>query len=153
MKQLIFKKLQQYKSTLIPSALISILLIFSPQNMAGSWQQNVTIAGFNNVHIYTPDSNSSIGTGKSLLIVLHGCVQPINNFLTAKLEDAAEAHGIVIAVPDAMNKAGYSCWSYWQGAVSRTSGDYKNLIIEQKSQPRGDLINRYCHSEPHSPFL
>ena len=128
MKQLIFKKLQQYKSTLIPSALISILLIFSPQNMAGSWQQNVTIAGFNNVHIYTPDSNSSIGTGKSLLIVLHGCVQPINNFLTAKLEDAAEAHGIVIAVPDAMNKAGYSCWSYWQGAVSRTSGDYKNLI-------------------------
>lgn len=128
MKQLIFKKLLQYKSKLIPSALISILLSFSPQNLAGSWQQNVTIAGFNNVHIYTPDSNSSIGTGKSLLIVLHGCVQPINNFLTAKLEDAAETHGMVVAVPDAMNKAGYSCWSYWQGAVSRTSGDYKNLI-------------------------
>ena len=128
MKQHIFKKLQQYKSRLIPSALISILLIFSPQNLAGSWQQNVSIGGFNSVHIYTPDTNSSIGTGKSLLVVLHGCVQPINNFLTAKLEDAAEAHGMVIAVPDAMNKAGYSCWSYWQGSVSRTSGDYKNLI-------------------------
>jgi poly(hydroxyalkanoate) depolymerase family esterase len=128
MKQRIFKKLQQYKSELIPNALISILLIFSSQSLAGSWQQNVNIAGFNKVHIYTPDSNSSIGSGKSLLIVLHGCVQPINNFLTAKLEDAAETHGMVIAVPDAMNKAGYSCWSYWQGAISRTSGDYKNLI-------------------------
>ncbi len=95
---------------------------------AGSWQQNVSIGGFNNVHIYTPDSVSPVGDGKALMIVLHGCVQPINNFLTANLEDAAESAGMVIAVPDAMNKAGYSCWSYWQGTVSRTSGDYKNLI-------------------------
>ena len=82
MKHLIFKKLQQYKSMLIPCALVSILLTLSTQSLAGSWQQNVTIAGFSKVHIYTPDTNSSIGTGKSLLIVLHGCVQPINNFLT-----------------------------------------------------------------------
>ena len=95
---------------------------------AGSWQQNVAIGGFNAVHIYTPDSTSSIGNGKALLIVLHGCVQPINNFLTAKLELAAEAHGMVIAVPDAANKAGFSCWSYWQGAINRNAGDYQNLI-------------------------
>ena len=103
--------------------------IFSQPSFAGSWQQNVSIGGFNNVHIYTPDTQSSIGNGHSLMLVLHGCVQPINNYLTANLEDAAEAHGMVIAVPDAMNKAGYSCWSYWQGAINRSSGDYKNLII------------------------
>tara|TARA_B100001063_G_C16779072_1_gene569181 strand:+ start:10816 stop:12939 length:2124 start_codon:yes stop_codon:yes gene_type:complete len=102
--------------------------IFSQPSFAGSWQQNVSIGGFNNVHIYTPDTQSSIGTGHSLMVVLHGCVQPINNYLTANLEDAAEAHGMVIAVPDAMNKAGYSCWSYWQGTINRSSGDYKNLI-------------------------
>ncbi|MEQ5873423.1 PHB depolymerase family esterase [Pseudoalteromonas sp. NFXS39] len=102
--------------------------IFSQPSFAGSWQQNVSIGGFNNVHIYTPDTQSSIGTGHSLMLVLHGCVQPINNYLTANLEDAAEAHGMVIAVPDAMNKAGYSCWSYWQGTINRSSGDYKNLI-------------------------
>lgn len=102
--------------------------IFSQPSFAGSWQQNVSIGGFNNVHIYTPDTQSSIGNGHSLMLVLHGCVQPINNYLTANLEDAAEAHGMVIAVPDAMNKAGYSCWSYWQGAINRSSGDYKNLI-------------------------
>ena len=95
---------------------------------AGSWQQNVSIGGFNNVNIYTPDSSSSIGQGKALMLVLHGCTQAINSYLTANLEDAAEAHGMVIAVPDAMNKAGFSCWSYWQGAINRSSGDYKNLI-------------------------
>lgn len=99
-----------------------------PSVQAGSWQQNTSMGGFNNVHIYTPDSSSPIGSGKSLMLVLHGCVQPINNFLTAKLEVAAEEYGMVIAVPDAMNKAGFSCWSYWQGTKSRNSADYKNLI-------------------------
>ena len=110
----------------VPLAFIIILLV-TPIH-AGSWQQNVQIGGFNSVHIYTPDSTSPIGTGKSLLLVLHGCVQPISNYLTANLEDAAEAHGMVIAVPDAVNKAGFSCWSYWQGAINRNSGDYANLI-------------------------
>lgn len=75
--------------------------IFSPSSFAGDWQQNVAIGGFSKVHIYTPDSVSPVGEGKSLLIVLHGCVQPINNYLTAELETAAEAYGMVIAVPDA----------------------------------------------------
>ena len=113
---------------ILKGALVLFASLAAASSNAGSWQQNVAIGGFNQVNIYTPNSNSTIGSGKSLLVVLHGCVQPISNYLTAKLEDAAEAHGMVIAVPDAMNKAGYSCWSYWQGAKNRTSGDYKNLI-------------------------
>ncbi|WP_394202901.1 PHB depolymerase family esterase [Shewanella waksmanii] len=108
--------------------LLLIICFLAPMSYAGSWQQNVAIGGFNQVHIYTPDSNSTVGQGKALMLVLHGCVQPINNYLTANLEQAAEAHGMVIAVPDAMSKAGYSCWSYWQGSISRNAGDYKNLI-------------------------
>ena len=104
------------------------LVMGSTAAVAGSWQQNVAIGGFNKVHIYTPDSASPIGDGKALLIVLHGCTQSIDAYLTANLEDAAEEYGMVVAVPDAMNKAGYSCWSYWQGTRSRTAGDYKNLI-------------------------
>jgi poly(hydroxyalkanoate) depolymerase family esterase len=103
-------------------------LFFSTHLFAGSWQNNQALGGFNKVNIYTPDSYSSVGQGKALMIVLHGCVQSVDAYLTAKLESAAENHGMVIAVPDAMNKAGYSCWSYWQGTKSRTSGDYKNLI-------------------------
>lgn len=106
--------------------LISILL--PVHATAGSWLNNQSLGGFNTVNIYTPDSNSTIGEGKALLIVLHGCVQPVSAYLNANLEAAAERHGMVIAVPDAMNKAGFSCWSYWQGTKSRSSGDYKNLI-------------------------
>lgn len=106
--------------------LIAAGLPFSLQ--AGSWQQNVSIGGFNKVHLYTPDTVSPVGEGRALLLVLHGCVQPIDNYLTANLSTAAELTGMVIAVPDAMNKAGFSCWSYFQGAISRNSGDYANLI-------------------------
>lgn len=95
---------------------------------AGSWQQNVSIGGFSKVHIYTPTSRSPIGDGKALLIVLHGCTQPIDAYLGANLDQAAEEFGMVVAVPDAANKAGFGCWSYWQGTRSRTDGDYKNLI-------------------------
>lgn len=108
--------------------LFVLTLCTASTTQAGSWQQNVAVGGFNNVHIYTPDSSSAIGDGKSLLIVLHGCVQPINNYLTANLEDAAEEFGMVVAVPDAMNKSGYSCWYYWDSTKSRSHGDYKNLI-------------------------
>ena len=110
-------------------AAILTLLSFLPLTaQAGSWQQNVSLGGFNSVHIYTPDSVSPVGDGRALLIVLHGCVQPISNYLTANLEAAAEGYGMVVAVPDAMNKAGFSCWSYWQGAINRNSGDYANLV-------------------------
>lgn len=119
-----------------------ILLCIAVFSQAGSWQFNVSKGGFNNVHIYTPDTQSTIGSGRALLIVLHGCVQPIDNFKTANLEVAAETYGMVIAVPDAMNKAGFSCWSYWQGAKSRNSGDYRNLInlaIIMTSEPEYDI--------------
>lgn len=116
------------KNNVLPRLTAMAAILSSTASFAGSWQQDVNIGGFNDVHIYTPDTQSSVGNGKALLIVLHGCVQPIDNYLTANLEAAAENHGMVIAVPDAANKAGYNCWSYWQGAISRSSADYKNLI-------------------------
>lgn len=123
-----FRKYYNIKNVKTMLVILFSCFFYVKVAVSGSWQQNINLGGFNNVHIYTPDSLSPVGEGKSLLIVLHGCVQPINNYLTAQLESAAESYGMVVAVPDAMNKAGYSCWSYWQGAVSRTSGDYKNLI-------------------------
>lgn len=95
---------------------------------AGSWANNQSLGGFSKVHIYTPDSVSPIGEGKSLLLVLHGCTQSIDAYKTANLEAAAEAYGMVIAVPDAANKSGYSCWHYWDSTKSRSHKDYKNLI-------------------------
>lgn len=111
-------------------SLTLLLVLASSSLFAGSWSQNQSVGGFNSVHVYTPDTTSPIGpTGaRSLLVVLHGCTQAIGAFLTANLEDAAEAYGMVIAVPDAMEKQGFSCWGYWTGTQSRAVSDYANLI-------------------------
>tara|TARA_B100001059_G_scaffold43554_1_gene35577 strand:+ start:55653 stop:57557 length:1905 start_codon:yes stop_codon:yes gene_type:complete len=112
---------------MLAGLLLATGLLASPA-IAGSWQQNVRVGGFNKVHLYSPDSVSAIGQGRGLLLVLHGCTQSIDAYLTANLTQAAEQYGLVIAVPDAMNKAGFGCWSYWQGTKARSAGDYKNLI-------------------------
>ncbi len=113
----------------LTGALLSMLAaVACHPALAGSWQSNLSIGGFNKVHLYTPDSQSPVGNGRALLIVLHGCTQSIDAYKTANLDVAAEQYGMVVAVPDAMNKAGFSCWSYWQGSKSRSAGDYKNLI-------------------------
>lgn len=111
-----------------PLAAVFALALTAAPAYAGSWQQNQAVGGFNKVHLYTPDSVSGIGQGRGLLVVLHGCTQSVDAYLTANLAQAAEQYGLVIAVPDAMNKAGFGCWSYWQGTRNRSSGDYKNLI-------------------------
>ncbi len=112
---------------MLAGLLLATGLLASPA-IAGSWQQNVRVGGFNKVHLYSPDSVSAIGQGRGLLLVLHGCTQSVDAYLTANLTQAAEQYGLVIAVPDAMNKAGFGCWSYWQGTKARSAGDYKNLI-------------------------
>ena len=58
--------------------------------IAGSWQQNVSVGGFNKVHLYTPDSVSAIGQGRGLLVVLHGCTQSIDAYLSANLTQKAK---------------------------------------------------------------
>ncbi len=112
---------------LVVTFFITLLISVNDAN-AGSWETNASVGGFSRVHIYTPDTESSIGDGKALFIVLHGCTQSIDAYLSANLEVAAEQYGMVIAVPDAENKAGFGCWSYWQGAKSRNAADYRNVI-------------------------
>ncbi|MGB0515049.1 MAG: hypothetical protein ACPGJE_09440, partial [Wenzhouxiangellaceae bacterium] len=147
---------------LATAALVCLLaLTVSSTARAGSWVNGLALGGFNAVNVYTPDSVSPVGQGRSLLIVLHGCTQPISAFSTANLEHAAEDFGMVIAVPDAVNKAGFSCWSYWQGTVSRASGDYRNLIglANALSKYCGDsreilVVGRLgCHTMPASKLM
>ncbi len=119
------------RTPLRAGAVLALAFVLSLHSaMAGTWQRNVSIGGFSAVNIYTPTSYSPVGPAnkKSLMLVLHGCAQSYTVYETAKLEAAADAYGMVIAVPDAVNKAGFSCWAYWTGTKSRTSGDYKRLI-------------------------
>ncbi|THB75201.1 MAG: esterase, partial [Gammaproteobacteria bacterium] len=116
------------KKTAISLACAAVATIgISSTAMAGGWETD-RAGGFNSVYTYTPDDVSPVGNGRSLMIVLHGCTQPINNYKTANLDKVAEEWGMVVAVPDAANKQGFSCWGYWTGSKSRSAGDYKNVI-------------------------
>ncbi len=97
---------------------------------AGSWDSK-SIGGLS-TSVYVPATSSPVGEGKSLLIVLHGCLQSNTAFKTANLDKAAEEYGMVIAAPYAAEKKGMSCWGYWTDGWSgsprdRDQGDYKRL--------------------------
>lgn len=91
------------------------------------WKTNA-IGGFSNVHLYVPQKMSPIGSGHSLLIVLHGCIQTASDFLTANLDAVAERYGMIIALPDAEYPTGLGCWDFYETKQSRTKGDYNNLL-------------------------
>ncbi len=102
-------------------------LTFSFAANAASWSTS-SLGGFSTVHTYKPATESPVGSGKSLLVVLHGCTQAASAFKTANLDQVADQYGMVIAAPEAQYKEGFSCWGYWTGSISRTSKDYKNVI-------------------------
>ncbi len=104
-----------------------LALSFSLVSNAASWSTE-SKGGFSTVHLYKPATASPVGSGKSLLVVLHGCTQAASAFKTANLDQVADANGMVIAAPEAVYKEGFSCWGYWTGGISRTSKDYKNVI-------------------------
>ena len=119
---------------LLKGRLSLMCIALSAPVIAGSWQNSVALSGFTSVNVYTPSGYSPIGppNQRSLLLLLHGCTQTINAYNTANLEQAAEEYGMVIAVPDAQHKEGFSCWAYWNnsnsGAPARNKLDYENLI-------------------------
>jgi poly(3-hydroxybutyrate) depolymerase len=107
--------------------IVLMILIICPEFVhAGTWKKEA-IGGFSDVYIYAPESLSPIGSGRSLLIALHGCLQTNEAMEGAKWEEAADQYGMVVALPEAMYKEGLQCWGYWTSPVSRNSKDYKNI--------------------------
>ncbi|MCP4117528.1 MAG: PHB depolymerase family esterase [Desulfobacteraceae bacterium] len=103
-----------------------VLLICTGVVNAGTWQRE-SAGGFSEVYIYSPESVSPIGSGRSLLIALHGCAQTNEDMKGAIWEAASEAYGMVVALPEAMHKEGFGCWGYWSFPKNRNSKDYRNI--------------------------
>ena len=104
------------------------LTLLASTSNAASWEQKNFTGGLRTVHVYVPDTKSPIGDGRSLFVVLRGCLQPASAFKTANLDKVADEYGMVIAAAEPNTSAGADCWGYWSGMRSRTSGDYKNVI-------------------------
>lgn len=118
------------------------LLAVGSSAAAGSWTSEQSIAGMD-VWIYTPDSVSPVGDGRSAMIVMHGCAQTGDDFRNgANLEVAAETYGMVMAVPTAPNGGVglYGCWDYYDTNHTRSNRHNDNLIqLGQILQNRSDV--------------
>ena len=123
---------------ILPLILIFIFSVFGctsnsvKKAVSPNWKSKA-IGGFSNVHIYVPKKKSPVGSGRSLMIVLHGCLQPASAFTTANLDTVAEKYGMVIALPDAKYPTGLGCWDFLDNNKKRNKGDYENIIylVEQ----------------------
>ncbi|MGH3350843.1 MAG: extracellular catalytic domain type 1 short-chain-length polyhydroxyalkanoate depolymerase [Nocardioides sp.] len=73
--------------------------------------------------LYVPSTEPTLGTGRALMVNLHGCVQKSTNLRDGgNWAATADDRGMVVAVPAAPNGGVLlGCWDYYDGNHSRTS--------------------------------
>jgi poly(3-hydroxybutyrate) depolymerase len=105
-----------------PSVLLAALALGAPTDVAAAWETQ-SLAGMQ-TRIYTPSTTSKIGTGRGLLIALHGCTQQAAMLADhGNFEPAAEEFGFVVAIPDVPGGGVVAgCWDYYGALHTRTSG-------------------------------
>jgi poly(3-hydroxybutyrate) depolymerase len=94
----------------------------------GVWSTR-SVAGMT-VHVYTPATAGVVGAGRGLLVALHGCSQAATALRDlGNWAGAAEAHGMVVAVPGAPNGGVLlGCWDYYGANHTRTAGHAAALL-------------------------
>lgn len=102
---------------------------------AGSWRNNgqETDIGGLDTFVYVPTSAPALEGKRALMVSMHGCSQPNDDFKTgAGWPPVADQYGMVIALPQAAGEGSYGwlgCWNFHTGMnSSRNSSDQKYLI-------------------------
>lgn len=113
---------------LFSAAVLAGVLAPSPAAADGVWSSR-SVAGMT-VHVYTPATAGVVGEGRGLLVALHGCAQQATVFRDlGNWAGAAEAYGMVVAVPSAPNGGVLlGCWDYYGGNHTRGAGHAGALI-------------------------
>ncbi|MDC0672494.1 extracellular catalytic domain type 1 short-chain-length polyhydroxyalkanoate depolymerase [Nannocystis radixulma] len=120
--------LQRFAPIALTAAIVGMLVDPSPAAADGVWSTR-TVAGMT-TYVYTPATAGVVGEGRSALIALHGCSQSASVFRDlGNWAAAAEAYGMVVAVPSAPNGGVLlGCWDYFGGNHSRTQGHAGALL-------------------------
>lgn len=121
-----------------PRILISLLgLLLAPAAWAGAWETR-TLGG-TTVQVYVPTTGAVQGSGRGLMLVLHGCTQQATSLRTdGNLEPAAEAYGIVMALPQVPGGGVIAgCWDYY-GAVQTRTNKHNGALFQIVSDLKED---------------
>ncbi len=121
--------------TILPLTLAASAIIYSGHSDAGQWRNNgnETNIGGLSTFVYEPTSAPASGDKRALMVSLHGCAQPNDDFKQgAGWAPVADEYGMVIALPQASGEGSYGwmgCWNFHTGtSASRTSSDQKYLL-------------------------
>ncbi|MCA9550701.1 MAG: PHB depolymerase family esterase [Myxococcales bacterium] len=103
------------------ACIITLACLAPTAAAAGEWSTRT--AGGMDTRLYLPDAAGAVGSGRSLLVLLHGCTQANDAFVRrGNLEPAAEAWGMVVAAPQVPNGGVVlGCWDYYGANHSRTT--------------------------------
>lgn len=114
-------------ATTLGALLTTSLALLGPAQ-AQNWETS-TLGGMS-THVYTPASGGVVGTGRGLLVVLHGCTQgndPLKTY--GNFETAAEDYGLVVAIPLVPGGGVYAgCWDYYGAVQTRDTKHNDNVL-------------------------
>lgn len=119
------------------TAAVGFGVFWAPGLGHADWETR-EVAGVD-TRIYTPASLSPIGSGRGLMIGLHGCNQTADQLKDhANLEHTADDFGIVMVLPNVPGGGIYAgCWNYYGPIHTRTSG-HEGDVIEMVEALRDD---------------
>jgi len=130
------KRFNRLKKTIsIPSLALISLCAFSFNSQAGDWRNNgneQTIGGLQ-TFVYEPTSAPLLNEKRALMVSLHGCAQPNDDFKAgAGWPPLADEYGMVVALPQAAGEGMYGmlmgCWNFHGGMnTNRDASDAKYL--------------------------
>lgn len=129
----------QHSSIRVPAlgaSIASLLILFScvdqsatePDGLRAGW--SVGNRGGLTGALHVPTNSGVIGSGRALLVVLHGCAQSYGDLESyGNWVDTSEDYGTVISLPGVAGGGVYfGCWDYYGSSHSRGSGDAADLL-------------------------
>lgn len=118
---------------------------------SGTWVNETTLFGLQNAYVYVPKNVSPavIGTGRALMVSLHGCGMTASNVINKgyNWEATAEQYGMVVIAPTVPSgttatRAYAGCWDWFGGNHTRTTRDEAvllNLVNAVKARTNLDI--------------
>ncbi len=121
---------------LVALPVVTAVVAISSLADAGQWRNGGSEykIGKLDTFLYEPSTAPALGGKRALMVSMHGCAQPNNDFFAgAGWPPIADQYGMVVALPQAAGEGMYGsmmqCWNFHVGmSASRNSSDAKYLI-------------------------
>ena len=106
----------------------SLALDTSLMTQRGGWSSG-RVGGLD-AHVYVPVAEGRTGSGRGLMVAMHGCTMTYNDMRdNIAWVEMAEEWGVAVVLPDVPNGGQYArCWSYYGGSHSRSAGTPRQLL-------------------------